>query len=576
MERHTTQAGGPDKDVLKAKLSLSTEMNGEEADSNIFDRALSDLEDGEAVLKCFRDENYGRLLFSSFQNGNYFDEFFKRLESGAKGGIRGQYPLEFFTLGDFKAKMESDVLAASASYLLNVMVLVPSNVGGNFYISLGAGSNAPSMRFSNFSVSLRNSPVVVMHDMRKVSIYSMAVADGFVYLFVDGILKARKSLEDQVLMPKLILELIGDPAADISALVYGVDLYSDCESFLQRFVPPSAVQTLLKNALAESTDPLLTYNTLVGFDGIDLRGMEREAFDFLDSLLSRKGFQEWILNFVLERLPTESRELWLQTRSMRLPKASIQVESLGVKLYRRPDQILSLKRIIRGRPAEKFDALKDINFKIFPGDIVGILGHNGAGKSTLLKTIAGLIPINSGKVTIAGHHLLLSPGLGIREELSGRENIFLVCCFMGVSRKDALRIEKEVIDFSELGENIDRAFKFYSDGMKSRLIFSIATSIAPEILMLDELLSAGDIKFQKKAADRMDQMIAKARIVIVVTHSLAFVETKCNKAILVMGGKQLYYGSPKVAIARYLDCLHMTSAPAEDKHATQLSMLQQF
>ena len=224
-----------------------------------------------------------------------------------------------------------------------------------------------------------------------------------------------------------------------------------------------------------------------------------------------------------------------------------------------------------------FNVLENINFKVYPGDIVGIIGANGAGKSTLLKTIAGLIPINAGKIILKGHHQLLSPGLGIRNELSGRENIYLAGCFLGLKRKEVDKIIDEIIEFSELGEFIEQPFKFYSDGMKSRLIFSIATSIAPEILMLDELLSAGDIKFQEKAAKRMDELIERAKAVIVVTHSLSFVSQKCNKALFISKGKLKYYGNPKSAIAHYLNEQHITlQETLEDITALNISALQQI
>jgi ABC-type polysaccharide/polyol phosphate transport system ATPase subunit len=170
------------------------------------------------------------------------------------------------------------------------------------------------------------------------------------------------------------------------------------------------------------------------------------------------------------------------------------------------------------------------------------------------------VPITAGKITLKGRHLLLTPGLGIRDELSGRDNIYLAGCFMGLTLRQVDRIYDEIVEFSELQDFIQQPFKFYSDGMKSRLIFSIATSVAPDILMLDELLSAGDIKFQFKAAKRMDDLISRAKIVIVVTHSVRFVAEKCSKALLLSHGKQIYYGDPRAAIAHYLNELHMPSS----------------
>ncbi|WP_141730845.1 ABC transporter ATP-binding protein [Oligoflexus tunisiensis] len=558
----------------KRTLSIPYMIPGMTIDSDFFDRKPESFEDHIEYLQMFRSTGSNTLIYSSLaESRKFIGEVF---EFHGDGFIRGEIPYEFVTLGDVQARLVSKSLPASDSYLVHMLASFPSNVGGNFYLSLQDGERCVSLRLSNHSVSLRNSPTVIMHDMKKISLFSIAILDSYVYIFLDGALKARKAISTSLSSPIITAELIGDPSADLSGYIYGLEIYSDCTTYIQAQFPDVSIKNLVEQSLVHENNVLESYNIVSNFDGVDLNSIHTLVFRFLDLLLEQKGYQEWIVDFLLSRLEKTHRDFWMASRIKHIPKPAIEVEDLKVKLYRRPDQILSLKRILSGRKAEKFNALDNINFQIFPGDIVGILGHNGAGKSTLLKTIAGLVPITDGRITISGHHLLLSPGLGIREELSGRENIYLVCCFMGLSRKEAMKIEKEVIDFSELGENIDRSFKFYSDGMKSRLIFSIATSIAPEILMLDELLSAGDIKFQKKAADRMDQLIARAKIVIVVTHSLSFVETKCNKAILVMGGKQLYYGSPKVAIARYLDCLHMSSIPSEDKQAAQLSMLQQF
>nr|MBP7653145.1 ABC transporter ATP-binding protein [Candidatus Dependentiae bacterium] len=216
-------------------------------------------------------------------------------------------------------------------------------------------------------------------------------------------------------------------------------------------------------------------------------------------------------------------------------------------------------RLLKRKKLDYFYALTNINFKVYKGDIIGIIGANGAGKSTLLKAIAGLVPIKTGKIGIFGQHLLLSPGMGIRNELSGRDNIYLAGCFMGLTKNKIDKIFDEIVEFSELSEFIDQPFKFYSDGMKSRLVFSIATNIAPEILMLDELLSAGDIKFQQKAAKRMDELIDKAKVVVIVTHSVSFVKQKCNKALLISHGKQIYYGDPDIAVTYYFNELHMSN-----------------
>ncbi len=182
-----------------------------------------------------------------------------------------------------------------------------------------------------------------------------------------------------------------------------------------------------------------------------------------------------------------------------------------------------------------------MDLNIYQGDTLGIIGANGAGKSTLLKTIAGLVPIKAGEVSLYAKHLLLSVGLGAREELTGRENIYLSGCFLGLSKRQIDALFDEIVDFSELGEAIDRPFKYYSDGMKGRLVFSIATSVSPDILMLDELLSAGDLYFQQKAAKRMDELIERSKAVVVVTHGMDFVLKKMQQSFVDESWKSRFF-----------------------------------
>ena len=151
------------------------------------------------------------------------------------------------------------------------------------------------------------------------------------------------------------------------------------------------------------------------------------------------------------------------------------IKDLEVEFYKFPNKVTSFSRLFSKGYGETFSVLDDINLSLYEGDVLGVVGVNGAGKSTLLRTIAGLIPIKNGSIEIYGNNLLVSPGLGIRNELSGRDNIILACIFLGHSTKQAHVLSEEIIDFSDLRENIDKPFKYYSDGMKSRLIFSIAT-----------------------------------------------------------------------------------------------------
>lgn len=183
----------------------------------------------------------------------------------------------------------------------------------------------------------------------------------------------------------------------------------------------------------------------------------------------------------------------------------ISVKNLSVKYKVFNDKIRTLKEfliaIFKGKLSYKtFIALKNINFDLNKGDILGVIGHNGAGKSTLLKVLSGIIVPNDGKIKIKGNIVpLLELGSGFDFDLSGRENIFLNGAILGYKKEFLINKEKEIIEFSELGEFIDIPIRNYSSGMIVRLAFSIATIVEPEILIVDEILSVGDINFQEKS-----------------------------------------------------------------------------
>ena len=192
----------------------------------------------------------------------------------------------------------------------------------------------------------------------------------------------------------------------------------------------------------------------------------------------------------------------------------------------------------------EFWALKDINFTLNKGDRLGILGLNGAGKSTLLKVIAGVLKATEGTVTAKGKIApLLELGAGFDQQYTGRENIYLYGAVLGFSKKFLDEKLDEIIEFSELGKFIDVPVKNYSSGMKSRLGFSVATLVEPDILILDEVLSVGDAKFRKKSEAKIMSMFDKGVTVLFVSHSLDQVKRLCNKAILLEKGKIISHGS---------------------------------
>jgi ABC-2 type transport system ATP-binding protein len=201
-----------------------------------------------------------------------------------------------------------------------------------------------------------------------------------------------------------------------------------------------------------------------------------------------------------------------------------------INFFRKIKHIEQKKRFIK--------ALDNINLKIEEGDRLGIIGRNGAGKSTLLKVIAGILKPTSGDLFIQGKvQPLIEIGAGFNPEFTGRENIYLNAYMLGFGKKEAKEKEQEIIAFADIGEFIDVPIKYYSSGMTVRLAFSIATIINPEILLVDEMLAAGDAAFIEKATRRINELINKAKIMVVVSHDLNFVKKICNKWIWIDHGK---------------------------------------
>lgn len=207
---------------------------------------------------------------------------------------------------------------------------------------------------------------------------------------------------------------------------------------------------------------------------------------------------------------------------------------------------------------QEFWALKDVDFEIKRGDRVGILGLNGAGKSTLLKVIAGVLKPTEGNVDCYGKIApLLELGAGFDKQYTGAENIYLYGAVLGYSKEFIQEKYDEIVKFSELGKFIDVPVKNYSSGMKSRLGFSIATVVEPEILILDEVLSVGDKRFRKKCEARIQGMFDKGVTVLFVSHSTDQVLRMCNKGILLEQGRLIAQGDVEDVVDLYDEKLGM-------------------
>jgi ABC-type polysaccharide/polyol phosphate transport system ATPase subunit len=249
------------------------------------------------------------------------------------------------------------------------------------------------------------------------------------------------------------------------------------------------------------------------------------------------------------------------------PKIEVQHASLQFRIFRDPTPTLKdavINRLSRRKKlvaSSRFFALKDINLTIQGGERLGVIGLNGAGKTTLLKMIVGIYTPFSGRVEIHGQVTpMLEIGTGFDVELSGRENIFINGGILGYSRQAMKAREQAIIDFSELDEFIDLPVKYYSSGMYGRLAFSIATMIEPQILLVDEIFSAGDAHFVKKGTQRMLELFNTSQVVVYVSHSLDQIRDLCNRVIVLHKGEIVNQGHPSDMIDYYLSQIVNTSA----------------
>lgn len=230
---------------------------------------------------------------------------------------------------------------------------------------------------------------------------------------------------------------------------------------------------------------------------------------------------------------------------------AIEIENLGrmYKLYKKPsDKILDVFGLCfwKTNYYQEFWALRDLNLKIKKGERVGLIGYNGAGKSTLLKTVIGNIPPTEGTVVVDGKvQALMELGTGFHPEFTGRENIRASLAYQGISSKEIKEKEEEIIDFAELDDFIDQPVKTYSSGMYARLAFSTATVIEPDILIIDEILGAGDAYFAGKSVERMRKLTEDSgATVLFVSHDLGSVQQLCNRVIWIDRGRVIAEGEP--------------------------------
>ena len=199
-------------------------------------------------------------------------------------------------------------------------------------------------------------------------------------------------------------------------------------------------------------------------------------------------------------------------------------------------------------------ALKDINFKVEQGDVVGIIGKNGAGKSTLLKLLSHITSPTTGDIYYRGRIAsLLEVGTGFHGELTGKENIFMNGAVLGMTKHEIRRKLDDIIEFAGVEKYIDTPVKRYSSGMTVRLGFAVAAFLEPEILVVDEVLTVGDAEFQKRAIGKMDDVAKGGRTVLFVSHNMSAVKNLCRNGILLKNGQLDYIGTSEECVERYLD-----------------------
>jgi lipopolysaccharide transport system ATP-binding protein len=250
--------------------------------------------------------------------------------------------------------------------------------------------------------------------------------------------------------------------------------------------------------------------------------------------------------------------------------ARIELENVSLTFRVRQHGKMTLKEFLVRQmfrrsinPFIEVNALQDVSMRMQEGERIGIIGHNGAGKSTMLKLLAGIYPPTAGKRIVEGRiSSLFDIALGFEGDANGWENIAYRGYQQGETPASIESKKQAIAEFSELGKFLDMPVRYYSAGMMVRLAFSIATAIEPEILLVDEVLSVGDMAFQQKAQQRMRDMMSKAKLIVVVTHDLDSLARLCDKAVWMDHGRIRLIGSVKEVTAAYVNSVNAPQSQA--------------
>lgn len=238
-------------------------------------------------------------------------------------------------------------------------------------------------------------------------------------------------------------------------------------------------------------------------------------------------------------------------------KLAVSVQDVNLiyttSIDRRPTLKTRLKSLGRGtKHTRTIHALRDVNLDVHYGSVLGVVGANGAGKSSLMRAISGIIPPTSGRIEVFGNvSTLLALGVGFNPNMTGRANVYLGGLAAGMTRDEIDHHFSAIADFSELGEAIDAPMRTYSSGMYARLAFSVAATVTPDILIVDEALSTGDARFKEKSLNRIKELRSDNRALILVSHALATIEDVCNEAVWLEKGVIMKRGTPREVIEAY-------------------------
>jgi lipopolysaccharide transport system ATP-binding protein len=233
-----------------------------------------------------------------------------------------------------------------------------------------------------------------------------------------------------------------------------------------------------------------------------------------------------------------------------------------IRVFKKPLQLIGSQH---GTHKEEFWALNDVSFKIERGEALGVVGRNGSGKSTLFKILSKITQPTKGNVIIRGKvSSLLEVGSGFHVELTGRENVFFNGAILGMRKAEISKKFDEIVSFAEIEKFIDTPVKFYSSGMRSRLGFSVAAHLDPDIFLVDEVLAVGDADFKIKCIEKMRQIANQGKTVLFVSHIMAHIKKLCDKGILLQDGKISMVGNIEDIAKKYLECTGLDSAIADE------------